>query len=128
MRDDKLTKLTIFEAILFGIYGNWLISFVDKLTFPNTNILTSLEVGFVSVSFVSLFLLISWSIFQPQKLTRFWTIVLGLTHFGLNVGALIIVGSAMQYTFFLFIGAVMFLIICQVQYQRSDLVKHSNFD
>jgi hypothetical protein len=124
MSGINFDRLTIFEALLFGVYGNWLISFVDKITFQNANILdilTSLEVGFVGVSFVSLFVLVSWSIFQPQRLTKFWNIVLGMTHFALNVGTLIIVGLTLQYVFFLIIGGIMFFIICGIQFQRTKI-------
>jgi hypothetical protein len=126
MSDDRLT---IFEALLFGIYGNWLISFVDKITFLNaTPLFTVLKLSFALFSFVFLIILVFWSLFQPQRLSKKRIIGLGIAHFVCNSGTLFfeVLGDTPKfigvYGLFVVIGAIMFSIICNIQFRRTRLI------
>jgi hypothetical protein len=121
---DRLNKLAIFEAVLFGIYGNWLISFVDKITTLFPDIRSALLVIFVILSFFFLLTLVSLSIFYPKKMTRLHVIFFGVMHFACNFGAFFVEGMAPQFAFFLSVGGVMLILICSTIYGRIQTIRH----
>jgi hypothetical protein len=115
---DGLGRLNLFEGIVIGIYGNWLISFVDKLSFGE--VLVWYQPLCIFSSFFSLLLLFAFSIFRPRVVTRSFGFLLGFCHVVANFGALYAEGLAdmLDLKVFYWLGVALFLLIYIVEIRR----------
>jgi len=113
---NRLERLDLFEGIVIGIYGNWLISLVDKITFTRVLVLFGITLwGYQPIclvlSFAFLLLLVGFSIFRPNLVTIRSVLVLSVGHFVGNWCALYVEGFTIKNTFFLVIGTLLFCVI-----------------
>jgi len=87
MANHSLDRLNLFEAVVFGLYGNWLISLlVDKISFQkyptgNINVFGMwYQEMCVWLAFVCLILLFVFSIFRPDLINRKFLFILYAGH------------------------------------------------
>jgi len=108
----------LFEAVVFGIYGNWLISFLDKISFEE--VMVWYQPLCVGVSFASLLMLFSFSIFRPNLVTRWFGFMMGFAHAIGNYGALWAEGLQhhINLNVFFWVGFALFGIIYLIELQR----------
>jgi 4-amino-4-deoxy-L-arabinose transferase-like glycosyltransferase len=112
----SLTRLNLFEGIVIGIYGNWLISFVDKISFTKALVIGDTQYWLyqpiaVGFSFVCLLLLVGIGVLKEQLLTRGLIVMLAVGHFAANWAAFYVEGYTFSNGFFLAIGTLLFLLI-----------------
>jgi hypothetical protein len=132
-RQELLNRLNLFEAVVFGLYGGWLISFVDKISFSDKAI-SSIFLIFtasswayqgvsVALSFFTLLLLFGFSMFKPNFMTRSWAFILGFGHSISNYGALWAEGLTIRLFMFWVIGTLLFCIIYAIELRRVRTTK-----
>jgi len=116
---ERLSRLNLFEGVVIGIYGNWLISLLDKVSFEKD--VWPFGIWYqpmcILLSTSTLLLIFAFSIFKPAETTgRFW-FVLEIGHAVGNYGALWSEGllTSPRLMIFLFIGIVMFYIIYYIE-------------
>ena len=115
---ERLSRMNLFEGVVIGIYGNWLISFIDKISFEFAvyqGLYQSLCVG---GSFATLLMLFAFSIFRPALVTRRTGFILALGHAVGNYGALWAEGWTTKLHTFYWIGTFLFAIIYFIELQR----------
>jgi predicted ferric reductase len=127
-REEILNRLNLFEALVFGIYGGWLISFVDKISFLKYpaafNIFSwGFQIACVALSFSTLLILFGYSIFRPNFLTRWLAFILGIGHEVGNYGALWAETWTMQLLVFFLIGTILFFIIYAIELRRTRITR-----
>jgi hypothetical protein len=113
----------LFEGIVIGIYGNWLISFIDKISFLREPIVLGVvfigyQIMAVGLSFATLLILFAFSMFRPDTVTRWFGFVLGVGHVVGIFGALFAEGFTISLTVFYCIGVILFLIIYTLELRR----------
>ena len=90
VNNELLDRLNLFEAVVIGIYGNWLIDLLDKVIFEKEIWIF----GFyyqplcMVTSLITLFFLFVYSIFAPELVTRRFGFILGYGHAIANLGAI----------------------------------------
>ena len=123
-RREILNRINLFEVLLIAIYGSWLISLVDKISFSKAPIgflSGSYQILCISLSLFCLLLLFVYSIFSPNEVTpRLW-FLLGVGHTAGNYCAVWAEGFTRQNSAFLGIGTGIFLIIYSIERQRIRL-------
>jgi hypothetical protein len=128
MSEAELNRWNLFEAILFGIYGNWLIAFLDKVSFLKAPINFNIF-GFwfqsvcVGLAFFCLPTLVYFSIFRSKEVTRGLILVLYLGHIIGVLGALFVEEWTASLLVFYLIGFSLFIIIYSIQIQRIRIYK-----
>jgi len=131
--EEMLNRLNLFEAVIFGLYGGWLISLVDKISFSDR------IVGFfftvlgtpswvyqgscLGLSFVTLLLLFGFSMFKPNFMTRRMAFVLGFGHIAGNYAVLWAEGLTSRLVIFWAIGTCLFFIIYAIELRRVRIVR-----
>ncbi len=113
VNDDRVN---LFEGIIIGIYGNWLISLIDKTSFTETIIIVGYSLSWIQpfliiLSIACLILLIAIGIFGGRLETRWEVILLGLGHFAPVCISLYLEGLLLKDMFFLLIGGILFFMI-----------------
>jgi len=111
-------RLDLFEGLVIGIYGNWLISFADKISFEK--FLVWYQPLCVALSFFTLIVLFAFSMFRPKLVTEWFGFIIGFGHLVGNCGALLAEGLLQKNDLKVFfsIGSVLFLIIYSIELQR----------
>jgi len=124
MAEDRLNRLNLFEAVVFAIYGNWLISLlVDKISFskfPSSfNVFGEwYQAVCVGLAFLCLLILFAYSIFSPHAIRNWFIFVLYLGHvFGIYC-ALYIEGWTKSNLIFFLIGFILFWITFFIELRR----------
>lgn len=122
-KQEMLNRMNLFEVLVIGIYGNWLISFIDKISFLKEPVVLGVifsgyQVWCVGLSLATLLLLFAFSIFLPNAVTRWFGFILGIGHVVGNYGALFAEGFTMPLLVFYSIGVVLFLIIYTIELRR----------
>ena len=112
----SLTRLNLFEGIVIGIYGNWLISFIDKMTFTKPLIVGNMALWWyqpfcVAASFVCLLTLIGIGVLKERFITRGLVVLLAFAHISANWAAFVTEGLPVSTLFFLGIGIFLFMLI-----------------
>jgi len=130
MNEDRLNRLNLFEALVFGIYGNWLISFIDKISFlkfpVSFNIFFwSYQFVCVALAFSSLLLLFGFSIFRPNETSKLFMYIMYLGHAIGIFGAFTVEGWTVSNLSFYFIGLTLFLIIFLIEGKRVRIQRES---
>jgi hypothetical protein len=125
-----LNRLNLFEALLFGIYGTWLISFVDKTSFLKAPIAFNVffqgyQPACVLVSFFCLVVLFGFAMFRPYDMTRRFGFIMGFGYVVCNWCALYIEGWTTPLLVFFCIGAGIFFVIFAVQPKIVNLTTNT---
>lgn len=123
MQRTSLIRLSLFEGIVIGIYGNWLISFVDRISFTKALVIGDTQYWLyqpiaVGFSFVCLLLLVGIGVLKEQLLTRGLIVILAVGHFTANWAAFYVEGYTFSNGFFLAIGTLLFLLIYTSELSR----------
>lgn len=120
---DKLNRLNLFEALIFGIYGNWLISFVDKISFEKTIMgLWFYQHIAVALAFILLIALFASSIFKPFVVTKWYAWALGFGHGSMIYVALWSENFTSKTGFFFWIGFSLFCFIYLIELRRASIM------
>jgi len=106
----------LFEGIMIGIYGNWLISLIEKISFTTPLIVgdyswTWFQPFLIILSMVCLISLIAIGVFGGKHETRLEVIIFGLGHFAPICISLYAEGLILKDFFFLGIGGLLFIMI-----------------
>ena len=109
-------RMSLFEGIIIGIYGNWLISLIDKMSFNPALIVGGYSLSWfqpflIILSIACLISLIAIGIFGGKLETRWEVLILGLGHFAPICVSLYIEGLILKDIFFLGIGGILFFMI-----------------
>jgi len=123
--EQQLNRLTIFEALVLGIYGNWLISLLDKVSFEKSVWIFGIwyQSLCISLSFLTLIVLVGYSIFAPMFLTTRFGFILGFGHVAGNYGALWAEGFTWFTHFFFWLGTFLFLGIYIIELRRAAITR-----
>lgn len=124
-------RLSLFEGIIIGIYGNWLISLIDKISFT-----TPLIIGGYSLSWFQPFLIIfsiaclisllAIGIFGGKLETRWEVVILGMGHFIPICASFYVEELILKDYFFFSVGGILFLIIYTTEFSRARQIKRIN--
>jgi len=110
-------NLDFLEGIIIGIYGNWLISLIDKINFET---LSPLYIVFLSVSFTVFAWLFIWTIVKGHPISFGKTIVVLAVHFSFWFIPYTIQGVfSIEKSFFSFVGATLFLALIFAEMART---------
>jgi len=123
----KREDLNLFEGIIIGLYGNWLISLIDKIDFEKiTRLDIALQVanvGMLIVSFLFLILFFGYSIIKTRSVPIKSLLEALILHFLTWLTLLLFFpkGNRMELVFFGFLGFVLLstLMICETVRRRS---------
>lgn len=101
-----LERVNIFEGVIIGLYGGWIISLVDKISFEKNVWFLGLlyQPLCMFISFLTLLLLFAYSLFAPRFMTRRRAFLLGFGHVMGNYCALYAEGWTNKLTAFFWIG------------------------
>jgi len=124
MPRTSLTRLNLFEGIIIGIYGNWLISLLDKISFTKALVIGETQFWYyqpfcIATSFVCLLLLVGIGVLKEQLLTRGLVVTLAFGHLTANSAAFFVEGYTFSNSFFLAIGILLFWLIYTSELVRS---------
>lgn len=110
------SRLALFEGIIIGIYGNWLISLIQLISFISPLII--LQSILTILSIICLIALLAIGIFGGRLETRVEVGILSCGHFIPICITLIIERLLIQDAFFLLIGAMLFVMIYYAEFKR----------
>ena len=116
MAEDRLNRLNLFEAVVFAIYGNWLISFLsDKISFSNAPKFLNVfgewfQAVCVGLAFTCLIILFAYSIYRPHSVTKNFLIILYIGHIVGIYAAFSVEEVTMSNIVFIFIGFALYII------------------
>jgi len=117
-------NISLFEGIIIGLYGNWLISLIDKISFTQPLRVGGLSISWFQpflflVSILSLIGLIAVGIFGGRLETRKEVSILSIFHI-LPIGlSFYLEDLLLKDLFFLSIGGILFAIIYSTEYLRA---------
>jgi len=117
-------RMSLFEGIIIGIYGNWLISLIEKISFTTPLIigdysLTWFQPFLIILPLACLISLIALGIFGGKLETRLEVIILGLGHFAPICVSLYTEGLILKDYFFLGIGGLLFFMVYTSELWRA---------
>lgn len=111
-KSGKREITTLFEGIIIGIYGNWLISLVDKISFDFFH-----QRIVITLSFGCLVILVFLGYIRPDLQKRWVVTTLSWGHLLFNFVAFIGEEITNKVVAFLGVGMFLFLVIfiCEVE-------------
>ena len=129
MEDRNRERLILFEGILIGIYGNWLVSLLDRITFTKVLVVLGVALWFyqlfcVIISFTCLILMFAYRLFMTKKTLKSWDFAIFASgHLLCAFFALYIemlntsVSMLLHNVLFFIIGALLFFLIyiCEIK-------------
>ena len=115
---------SLFEGIIIGIYGNWLISLIEMISFTEPLVIGTLSLVWfqpflIILSILCLIALVAIGIYGGKLETHWEVILLAIGHFTPISISLYVEGLIIQDIFFLAIGAPLFSMIYVVEYMRA---------
>jgi len=119
---DKFTeeeiesRLALFEGIIIGIYGNWLVSLIQIISFVSPLIILQSILTIISLG--SLIGLFAIGIFGGRLKSRIEVILLSFGHFLPICIVLIMERLLIKDAFFLMIGGILFIMIYYAEFKR----------
>lgn len=116
-----LSSISLFEGIIIGIYGNWLISAIILISF--TSSVVWLQILLVSISILSLIALLWIGVIGGKLETRPEVIILAIGHYFPLCASLVIERRDVSDIFQLVIGGVLFAIIYYTEYVRARKIR-----
>jgi len=111
------SRLALFEGIIIGIYGNWLVSLIQMISFLSPLILLQSILTIISLG--CLIALFAIGIFGSQLESRIEVIVFSCGHFLPLCVTLIIERLLINDAFFLMIGGILFIMIYYAEIKRA---------
>lgn len=124
-------NISLFEGIIIGLYGNWLISLIDKISFTQPLKIGEIIISWFQpflflVSILSLIGLIAIGIFGGRLETRKEVLILSIFHI-LPIGiSFYLENLLLKDLFFLSIGGILFAIIYSTEYLRAKEKSKNN--
>jgi hypothetical protein len=129
MAEQRLKRLDLFEVVVFGLYGNWLITFLsDKISFEKFplgfNVFGSwYQEVCVALAFGCLLFLFALSVFRPD-LTRWWSLfVIYMGHTVSIYMAFVVEGMEKPNLIFMVIGLALFYLTFIIELRRIKINK-----
>nr|KXH71744.1 MAG: hypothetical protein AM325_02600 [Candidatus Thorarchaeota archaeon SMTZ1-45] len=110
-------QLMLFEGIVIGIYGNWLITLIQQITF--TAILVNLQIILTLVSLSSLIVLLAIGVFGGRLENHYVVLLLAFLHFIPICITLAMESLLIPDAFFLVIGGILFSMIYMAEHTRA---------
>jgi hypothetical membrane protein len=123
---QRSEQLMLFEGIVIGIYGNWLVSLIQMMTY--TGSLVFLQAALTLISLLSLVALLAIGVFGGRLENHYIVLILTFLHYLPLCAALAIEGLALQDAFFLVIGGILFSMIYMAEYTRAKFVERARRD
>lgn len=124
MAEDRLNRLNLFEAVVFALYGNWLISLiVDKISFERMPAIFNLfgiwyQEVCVGLAFFCLIILFVYSIFRPNAVTKTFLFIIYIGHVIGILAAFFVEDLVKSDLFFVLTGFALFLITFFIELRR----------
>jgi hypothetical protein len=127
MTEDGMKRFDLFEAVVFALYGNWLISLLtDKISF------TRYPVGFnvfgiwyqevcVGLAFACLLILFAFSIFKPNVVSKKFLFIVYSGHVIGIYCAFFVEGFSKANLVFYSIGLILFWITFVIELKRIKI-------
>ena len=117
-------RLSLFEGIIIGIYGNWLISLIDKISFTTPLVVAGYSLSWfqpflVTLSIACLISLVAIGIFGGKLETRWEVVLLSVGHFAPICISLYVEGLILKDMFFLGIGGILFFMVYTSELWRA---------
>lgn len=132
MAEQRLKRLDLFEVVVFGLYGNWLITFLsDKISFEKFPIGLNVFGSWyqdvcVGLAFGCLLLLFGLSVFRPD-LTRWWSLfIIYMGHTASIFMAFVVEGMTKSNLIFMAIGLVLFYLTFIIELRRIKINKQTS--
>lgn len=114
--EEVESRLALFEGIIIGIYGNWLVSLIQIISFNSPVIILQSILTIISLS--CLIALLAIGIFGGRLESRVEVVTLSFGHFLPICITLIIERLLIQDAFFLMIGGILFIMIYYAEFKR----------
>jgi len=127
LAEDRLNRLNLFEAVVFALYGNWLISLlVDKISFSkfpaSFNVFGEwYQAVCVGLAFFCLIILFAFSIFAPNSVRNWSVFVIYTGHVVGIYAAFSVEGWTRSNLVFFFIGLALFWTTFVIELRRIRL-------
>ena len=121
MKKKNQERWFLFEGIIIGIYGNWLINLILLISF-NSDFLV-IQTILICISFICLILLFALGIFGGRLETKFEVTILTIGHFIPICITLIVERLFFADIFYLFIGGILFFMIYYSEFIRVKELK-----
>jgi len=127
MGEDRLHRLDLFEAVVFALYGNWLISLLsDRISFSkfpvNFNIFGAwYQAVCIGIAFSCLLILFVFSIFRPNDISKVNLFILYMGHLSGVSCALIAEDLTISNFIFFLIGSILFMITFLIEHERMRI-------
>jgi hypothetical membrane protein len=118
-------QLMLFEGIVLGIYGNWLVTLIQLVSFTAT--LIAIQVALSLVSLVSLIALLAIGVFGGKLENHYVVLMLAFLHFIPLCITLAMERLLIQDAFFLMIGGILFSMIYMAEHTRARNVERMRF-
>jgi hypothetical protein len=109
-------RLSLFEGVIIGIYGNWLVTLIQMISFISPFIIIQLLL--TTISLLSFVALVAVGIFGGKLGNKYEVVILSIGHFLPNCITLIMERLLVQDAFFLFVGGLIFYMIFHAEYVR----------
>ena len=71
MADAFFKRLGLFQGVLIGVYGNWLISFLDKFTLSGETSLSTIALLILVLSTFMMYFALCWLTSGPKFISLF---------------------------------------------------------
>ncbi len=110
-------QMMLFEGIIIGIYGNWLVTLIQLITFTSALIIPQIILTLVSL--VSLVVLLALGVFGGKFENHYVVLVLAFLHYAPLCITLVLERLLVQDGFFLVIGGILFFMIYMAEYTRA---------
>jgi hypothetical protein len=115
-------QLMLFEGIIIGIYGNWLVSLIQLITF--SAVLLIHQIALILLSLLSLVILLAVGVFGGKWENHYVVLVLAFLHYVPLCISLLLQNPPIQDLFFLLIGGILFSMIYMAEYARAGFTKN----
>jgi len=116
-------QLMLFEGIIIGIYGNWLVTLIQLITFTSALIVPQIILTLVSL--VSLVVLLALGVFGGKFENHYVVLVLAFLHYIPLCITLALERLLIQDAFFLVIGGILFFMIYMAEHSRAKAAERS---
>ena len=116
--NEAENRLSLFEGVIIGIYGNWLVTLIQMISFISPLII--IQTILATISLLSLVALVAVGIFGGKLGNKFEVVILSIGHFLPICITLIMERLLIQDAFFLFVGGLIFFMLFYAEYVRVD--------
>ena len=110
-------QLMLFEGIIIGIYGNWLVTLIQLITFTSALIIPQILLTLLSL--LSLVILLALGVFGGKWENHYVVLILAFLHYIPLCISLALERLLIQDGFFLVIGGILFSMIYMAEHTRA---------